>query len=136
LTSYTTIHSWSSQTLTTLYLEHNEIGAQGAEHLANALQQNNVTFLTSFDFFYNYSLMIFTDTHNTVPRTQPNRWSRRQTSCECIATKQCNISHLIRLLLQLFIHDFHRHSQQCILDWTKSVLKVPNILRMHCNKTG
>ncbi len=31
------------QTLTTLNLGSNEIGDQGAEHLANALQQNKVT---------------------------------------------------------------------------------------------
>jgi hypothetical protein len=41
------------QTLTTLNLEYNEIGEQGAEHLANALQQNKVAFLTSLDLPYN-----------------------------------------------------------------------------------
>jgi hypothetical protein len=35
-----------SQTLTTLILKNNPIGNQGAEHLANALQQNEVTSLT------------------------------------------------------------------------------------------
>ena len=30
------------QTLTTLHLKRNEIGDQGAKHLANALQQNKV----------------------------------------------------------------------------------------------
>jgi hypothetical protein len=39
------------QTLTTLVLFGNEIGAQGAEHLANALQQNRVT---SFAVFYTF----------------------------------------------------------------------------------
>ena len=32
-----------SQTLTTLNLDYNQIGAEGAQHLANALQQNKVT---------------------------------------------------------------------------------------------
>jgi hypothetical protein len=47
------------QTLTTLKLYHNEIGAQGAEHLANALQQNKVTLLTPLDFLCNCSFIIF-----------------------------------------------------------------------------
>ncbi len=37
------IHSLFPQTLTTLNLQENRIGARGAEHLANALQQNEVT---------------------------------------------------------------------------------------------
>jgi hypothetical protein len=47
-----------SQTLTTLHLSWNEIGAQGAEHLANALQQNKVTGLAQI-FLFNSLCTIF-----------------------------------------------------------------------------
>jgi hypothetical protein len=48
-----------SQTLTTLDLTSNQIGDQGAQHLANALQQNKVTRFSSLFFPFNYSLSIF-----------------------------------------------------------------------------
>lgn len=49
--SYTTIYSLNStQTLTTLMLHENRIGAQGAQYLANALQQNTVIRLNTFLF--------------------------------------------------------------------------------------
>jgi hypothetical protein len=97
------------------------MGDQGAEHLANALQHNEVTFLTSLDLPYNYSFIIFTDTHNTAPQKKPNRWSRRRTSCECIAAQWGNIFHLTQLIIQLFIHHFHRHSQHCISTSTELI---------------
>jgi hypothetical protein len=43
-----------SQTLTTLNLEGNEIGAQGAEHLANVLQQNKVRSFQPLCFPFNH----------------------------------------------------------------------------------
>ncbi len=48
-----------SQTLTTLNIGDNQIGAQGAEHLANALQQNKVTSLRQLHFLCNYSFIIY-----------------------------------------------------------------------------
>ncbi len=66
-----------SQTLTTLYLEQNWIGAQGAEHLANALEKNTVTPPMLLWVISNYSSIIFhIDTHNILPLEQPNRCSR------------------------------------------------------------
>ena len=124
-----------SQTLTTLNLSQNKIDAQGVEQLANALQQNKVTFLTSINLPYNYLLTIFIDTHNTASQWNRNRRSRRRTSCQCIATKQGNIPHFNRLTIQLIIHQNHRHSQRWTSLTTKSVHKTPNIWRMHCNKT-
>jgi hypothetical protein len=53
------------QTLTTLDLENNQIGPQGAEHLANALQQNKVT--TALLLLLNTSPSSYTDTHHTKP---------------------------------------------------------------------
>jgi hypothetical protein len=47
------------QTLITLELRHNQIGAQGAEHLANALQQNKVTRLTQIFILFNSLCTIF-----------------------------------------------------------------------------
>jgi hypothetical protein len=43
------------QTLTTLELGWNQIGDQGAEHLANALQQNKVTRLAPVFFLFDSS---------------------------------------------------------------------------------
>ncbi len=142
----------SSQTLTTLDLGRNQIDAQGAEHLANALQQNEVRLLTALDFLCIYSFIYFyrhsqhwicgatksvlkaqnilrmrwgrtwwdcshhsttyasihssfsTDTHNSSPRVEPNRRSRRKTSCECVAAKQGKIAHSTRLPMHLSIH--------------------------------
>jgi hypothetical protein len=48
-----------AQTLTTLDLSYNEIGAQGAEHLANALQQNKVTRFAQALLLFNSSCTIF-----------------------------------------------------------------------------
>jgi hypothetical protein len=47
------------QTLTTLNLGQNQMGDQGAEHLANALQQNKVTRLAPVFFLFNASCTIF-----------------------------------------------------------------------------
>ena len=46
-------------------LVSNQIGDQGAQHLANALQQNKVTF--SFSLYITHSLL-HTDTHHTGPQ--------------------------------------------------------------------
>ncbi len=46
------------QTLTTLNLYGNEIGGQGAEHMANALRQNQVGRLTLLYFLFNHSFII------------------------------------------------------------------------------
>ncbi len=96
----------SPQTLTTLDLGSNRIGAQGAEHLANALQQNMVRLFTLLDFYATIHSSFFTDTHNTWSRAQPNRCSRRRTSCKCIAAKWGKIAHSTRLPMHLFVHLF------------------------------
>src|SRR6202034_4343495 len=54
------------QTLTILHLYDNQIGAKGAEHLANALQQNKVTELISIFFLFNSSSTIFPQTLTTL----------------------------------------------------------------------
>jgi hypothetical protein len=147
------------------------------------LRQHKVRLLTPLDFLCIYSFIFFTDAHNTWPRIWRNRYSRRRTSCECIAAEHGEIVHTIWLHMHLFIHQFsqtlttldlkdneigdqgaehlanalhqnkvilltpldylyiysfiilHRHSQHLISRATKSVLKAPNILRMHCSKT-
>ncbi len=58
------------QTLTALELTGNQIGDQGAQYLANALQQNNVTFL--FSLYITHSLL-HADTHRTGAHWQSNR---------------------------------------------------------------
>jgi Ran GTPase-activating protein (RanGAP) involved in mRNA processing and transport len=48
--------SFVPQTLTTLSLDNNLIGATGAQYLANALQQNKVIQASAFFFFTHYFL--------------------------------------------------------------------------------
>ena len=132
--SHTTIHSSFSQTLTTLELGWNIIGAQGAKHLATALCQNEVVVFISLGLSCNYGFVILTDAHNTGSHSQPNRCSRGRTYCESIATKQGNF-HLTRPIIQIYIHNFRRCSQYWIFLSTESVFKALNILRMHYSKT-
>jgi len=46
------------QTLTTLDLAYNQIGNQGAEHLANVLEQNQVTRVALFFFPFDHLFTI------------------------------------------------------------------------------
>jgi hypothetical protein len=54
---FQSLADYFTQTLIKLSLQLNEIGPQGAEHLADALQQNQVT-LTHSTFSFSYSLTI------------------------------------------------------------------------------
>jgi hypothetical protein len=49
----------------TLNLEDNQIGPQGVQHLATALEHNNVIQSSPPFFLSSYSLTIVTDTHYT-----------------------------------------------------------------------
>jgi hypothetical protein len=51
--SYTHLYFFT-QTLTTLDLHHNGIGAVGAQHLADALRNNMVTLILSSSISYTY----------------------------------------------------------------------------------
>jgi hypothetical protein len=64
-----------TQTLTTLDLSSNQIGAVGAQHLADALQHNTVTLILSSSISYTH-LHFFTDTHHTKAVQQSNRSCR------------------------------------------------------------
>jgi hypothetical protein len=61
------------QTLTTLDLGGNQIGDQGAGHLANALQQNKVTMLTPLDFPCNCLFIIF-HRHSQHLTSEATKW--------------------------------------------------------------
>jgi hypothetical protein len=54
-----------TQTLTTLRLQHNQIGALGAQHLADALRNNTVTLILSSSLSYPH-LHFFTQTLTTL----------------------------------------------------------------------
>ncbi len=60
------------QTLTVLNLQRNEIGDQGAQYLANALQTNTVTQLLYSFITYSQS-SLNTDTHNLKSSNEQNR---------------------------------------------------------------
>ena len=59
------------QTLTTLDLYNNQIGRQGVQYLANALQQNKVTYFQTSNCII--SLLLHTDTPYTEPCSQSNQ---------------------------------------------------------------
>jgi hypothetical protein len=99
------VHQFS-QILTTLDLERNQIDAQGAEHLANALQQNKVRLLTPFDFLCIYSFIIFHRHSQHWTLGQPNWYSRRRTSCERVAAEHGEVAHTTRLPMHVFVHQF------------------------------
>jgi hypothetical protein len=60
------------QALTKLLLGKNKIGDQGAQQLANALQQNKVT-LSSRTFHSITQSLFHTDIHHSGPQGQWNR---------------------------------------------------------------
>jgi len=92
----------------------NEIGDDGAQHLANALQQNNVTSLPSH--IISHSFLFPTDTCHIAPQKESDRSPRSTTSWQCSATKQCSIPALPSdPSLFLFYIDTHHtgpHEQQ------------------------
>jgi hypothetical protein len=92
-----------TQTLTTLALHLNQISNQGAQHLANALQNNQVT--PAYHHFLLFHSLSHIDTHYTSCWVQWNRWSRSTTSRQCPTTKQSNIRLLsLHLILSLTIY--------------------------------
>ncbi len=69
------IHSrFLLQTLTTFKLSYNEIGQQGGERFANALEENKVTGHALLYSLSNCSVTILTDTHHTWPPVFSNQW--------------------------------------------------------------
>jgi hypothetical protein len=96
------------QALTTLDLAYNQIGTEGAQHLAQALQKNTVKDVFFFSITYS-SLSFNTDTHHAQPCTEPNR-CRRSTTSGSIITKQHGERRFL-LFYYLFIIIFQcRHS--------------------------
>src|SRR3984957_16149109 len=81
LLSHYHLHSFT-QKLTTLTLQYNQMGDQGAQHLANAFHNNTVN-----HFLYSSislpSALFHTDTHHTQPWMESNRRPRGRTSRQC-----------------------------------------------------
>jgi hypothetical protein len=51
-------------------------------------------------------LLLLTDINHVEPRTQSNRFTTSTTFSDCSKTKQGNMIHIVRLLIQLYIHFF------------------------------
>jgi hypothetical protein len=114
----------SIQTLTTLHLDMNNIDAEGAQHLAHALQTNAVRQVLLSSVTYQ-PLCFDTDTHHTESWVEQNRWWRGTTprSCttnKCGETSSLLISHVSTIMIQ------YRHSLHWILTATISILKGLN----------
>ena len=118
------IHSSLSQTLTRLDLSWNKIGAQGAQHLANALQINKVTTLLLLidpTFAHPY--------HRHSPHLISPGIKLGDEGAQHLANAlQINkVTTLLRLLVDpTFTHPYHRHSPHLISPGMKSVMKEHN----------
>ncbi len=107
-------HYLSIQTLTKLNLEYNQIGVDGARHLAQALQNNTVRDLLFFSTAHS-PLSFNTDTHHAQSWQKLYWWSRNRTSYSSI-TKQHGERYVL-LFHYVFIIIFpYRHSPRLILD--------------------
>jgi hypothetical protein len=127
-------HDISIQTLTKLDLQSNQISAEGAQHLAQALQNNavrQVLFRSTV-----YSLWYFnTDTHYTRSSVEPDRCWRGTTSGTSITEKRGNkSSHSLDCIFTMIFQ--YRHSSRSILSGTRLVLKGHNIWLKHYKTTG
>jgi hypothetical protein len=126
-------HYLSIQTLTTLDLQRNNIGAEGAQHLAQALQNNTVR-----DVFFvstTYSTLSFnTDTHHAQSLLQQYR-CRRSTTSGWSIKKQHGERCVLRVHYVFTIIFQYRHSPRSILAATISVQEENNIWLKHYKKT-
>src|SRR3984957_5455407 len=117
-----------TQTLTTLDLRWNQIGEQGAQHLANALHNNTVN-----HFLYSSislpSALFHTDTHHTQPSTQSNRRARGTTSRQCFTQQHGEPLSLLIYLITICTFS-HRHSPHSTSLAIKSESKGHNISPM------
>jgi hypothetical protein len=122
-------HYLSIQTLTTLNLFYNNIGAEGTQHLAQALQKNMVRDL--FFFTTAYSPLSFdTDTHHARSSKQQYRCRRSRTSGSSI-TKQHG-ERCVLLFHYVFTIIFqYRLSLRSILMETASAVKEHSIWLKH-----
>jgi hypothetical protein len=126
-------HDISMQTLTTLDLYNNNIGAEGAQHLAQALQNNTVR----QDLFRStiYSPWYFNaDTYHPQSWGEQDRCWRGTTSGTSITEQHGETSSLSLNCIFTMIFQY-RHSPRSILGRTRSVLKGHNIWHKHYRKT-
>jgi hypothetical protein len=106
-------HLHSIQTLTTLDLGRNQIGGEGAQYLAHALETNTVRKLLYSSIKYSRCPFI-TDTYNAVSWKEPNRWWRSTIFGECIANEH-------RKRTFLLIHYMFTVSLKTDIDNTESL---------------
>ena len=100
-----------SQTLNTLNLTSNQIGSQGAKHLANALEHNSVIGTPPLFFSFNYSLTIILQMLITL-HLAVNQIGAQGTEHLANALKHNNVAQLSPqfLLLKYSLTIFYRHS--------------------------
>ena len=95
------IFTFLSQTLTTMNLERNEIGNDGAKALGDAFRDNKVTFSFSFPFSSTSSLSLV-DTHHTESSGEGNRRGRCRSTVWWVRKKQREHIFLLRFLINIF----------------------------------
>ena len=128
------IHS-ATQTLTSLDLQINRIGAVGAQHLATALRENKVMSIEiCSSLIANHSLS-HTDTHITRPRIESNRCCGSPASRHCSAREQGDVDRDLVASLDLPSTLPHRHSHHSTSSTIKSVLWEPSISPLLCERT-
>src|ERR1700722_741712 len=117
-----------TQTLTTLDLSSNQIGEQGAQHLANALGNNTVNHLL-YSSISLPSALFHTDTHHARPPGQSNRRARDTTSRQCFRQQHGEPLSLLIYLITICTFS-HRHSPRSASRTIKSESKGHNISPM------
>ena len=122
-----------TQTLTTLILSFNQIGAKGALHLADALRVNTVRETLSSSVA-SCCLCFHTDTHYTQPLGQSNRRSRGTTSGWYLTKEHGEKNSLFICLILLFVLS-HRPSLHSTSHPIKSAIKGHNIWLMPYERT-
>ena len=108
------------QTLTTLYLSNNQIGSQGVQHIANALQTNKVN--TSLVNIY----ILIQPSHQTLMELHlSNNLIDGQGSQYIINALETN--KVNTLSVSTHFHKHHtRHSSRLIFDPTVSIMMQKN----------
>jgi Leucine Rich repeat len=128
-----THHRHCTQTLTTLTLWANQIGAEGGQSLGNALQKNMVRQLLCTSVSYPPS-SLYTDTHNAESCGQYHRCRGSTGFRECIASQhgETTFTRFGHLFITFIAH---RHSQRWILEATTLAIKEHSLWGMHCKRT-
>jgi hypothetical protein len=121
------------QILTTLDLSENNIGEEGTQHLAHALQSNSVREVSSL--LVSYQLLCSnTDTQNIESWEEQYWWRRGTTPGTCITEQRGERTSLLVKHISTIVFQY-RYSPRWIFLRTILVMKGHNTWHMHYRAT-